>query len=219
MASSCVSFCFFFEQQTLRITKASICYVYIDVQCSQLLFTCAFFSAKKQCAPQEFQCNNSLCVHKRYKCDTDNNCGDGSDEGPFCGKIMLYLINRGSSMSAPVLLNLLNHLGKRDKIRGLPSFSSLFCNKFNKFCNTWAQILDSIYHMTIKLPWNLISCVKRYNFVTMYATLLWTPLQFPCIYKPLVVYRSYCMALFHSQMRGHMINFTICLLLTIQLLI
>ena len=71
----------------MRITKALIRYVYITV--SQMLFTRVFFSAKKQCAPQEFQCNNSLCVHKRYKCDTDNNCGDGSDEGPFCGKIML----------------------------------------------------------------------------------------------------------------------------------
>ena len=30
-------------------------------------------------------------------------------------------INRGSYMSAHVLLNLLNELGKRDKMRGLPS--------------------------------------------------------------------------------------------------
>ena len=51
-------------------------------------------------------------------------------------------------MSAHVLLNLLNQLGKRDKIRGLPSISSLFRNKFNKFNNTRPRILDSIYHMT-----------------------------------------------------------------------
>ena len=31
-------------------------------------------------------------------------------------------------MSAHVLLNLLNELGKRDKMRGLPSILSLFCN-------------------------------------------------------------------------------------------
>ena len=36
-------------------------------------------------------------------------------------------------MSAHVLLNLLNDLGKRDKMRGLPSILSLFRNKFNKF--------------------------------------------------------------------------------------
>ena len=34
-------------------------------------------------------------------------------------------------MSAHVLLNLLNELRKRDKIRGLPSILSLFRNEFN----------------------------------------------------------------------------------------
>ena len=47
-------------------------------------------------------------------------------------------------MSAHVLLNLLNELGKRDKMRGLPSILSLFHNEFNKFTNTRARILDSI---------------------------------------------------------------------------
>ena len=51
-------------------------------------------------------------------------------------------------MSAHVLLNLLNKLGKRDKMRGLPSSLSLFRNEFNKFNNTRAQMLDSIYNMT-----------------------------------------------------------------------
>ena len=50
-------------------------------------------------------------------------------------------------MSAHVLLNLLNELGKRDKMRGLPSILSLFRNEFNKFNNSRARILDSIYHM------------------------------------------------------------------------
>ena len=36
-------------------------------------------------------------------------------------------------MSAHVLLNLLNELGKRDKMCGLTSILSLFRNKFNKF--------------------------------------------------------------------------------------
>ena len=57
------------------------------------------------------------------------------------------LLNRGSNMSAHVLLNLLNELGKRDKMRGLPSILSLFRNEFNKFNNTRARMLDSIYHM------------------------------------------------------------------------
>ena len=53
-------------------------------------------------------------------------------------------------MSAHVLLNLLNELGKKDKMRGLPSILSLFRNEFNKFNNTRARMLDSIYHMTLK---------------------------------------------------------------------
>ena len=51
-------------------------------------------------------------------------------------------------MSAHVLLNLLNELGKRDKMRGLPSILSLFCNEFNKFNNARSRMLYSIYHMT-----------------------------------------------------------------------
>ena len=77
-------------------------------------------------------------------------------------------------MSADVLLNLLNELGKRDKMRGLPSILSLFRNEFNKFNNTRARMLDSIYHMTFRLLRTLISGVKSYNCVIMYSTLLWT---------------------------------------------
>ena len=51
-------------------------------------------------------------------------------------------------MSAHVLLNLFNELGKRDKMRGLPSILSLFRNEFYKFNNTRARMLDSQYHMT-----------------------------------------------------------------------
>ena len=49
-------------------------------------------------------------------------------------------------MSAHVLLNLLNKLRKRDKMRGLLSILSLFCNKFKRFNNTRALMLDSINH-------------------------------------------------------------------------
>ena len=41
-------------------------------------------------------------------------------------------------MSAPVLLNLLTELRKRDKKLGLPSILSHFRIKFNKFNNTGA---------------------------------------------------------------------------------
>ena len=53
-------------------------------------------------------------------------------------------------MSAHVLLNLLNELGKRDKMRGLPSILSLFRNEFNKFNNAGARMFDS-YDIKITL--------------------------------------------------------------------
>ena len=71
-------------------------------------------------------------------------------------------------MSACVLLNLLNELGKSDKMRGLPSILLVFRNELNKFNNTGAQILDFIYHMTLTLIKIRIFGVKtsftqRYN--------------------------------------------------------
>ena len=57
-------------------------------------------------------------------------------------------------MSVHVLLNLLNELGKSDEMRGLPSILLLFHNEFNKFNNTGARMLDSIYHMTNTLNSN-----------------------------------------------------------------
>ena len=54
-------------------------------------------------------------------------------------------------MRAHVLLNLLNEFGKRDKMRGLPRILSLFRNEFDKFNNARARILDSIFHMTLRI--------------------------------------------------------------------
>ena len=48
-------------------------------------------------------------------------------------------------------MNLLNELGKSGKMRGLPSILSLLRNEFKTFNNTGAGMLDSIYHMTLKL--------------------------------------------------------------------
>ena len=67
-------------------------------------------------------------------------------------------------MSVHALLNLLNELGKSDKMRGLPSILLLFHNEFNKFNNTGAQMIDSIYRMTLKLNTNRIFGVKTSRF-------------------------------------------------------
>ena len=47
-------------------------------------------------------------------------------------------------MGVHVLLNLLNELGKRDKMQGLPSILSLFRSELNKFNNTRARMLYDI---------------------------------------------------------------------------
>ena len=73
-------------------------------------------------------------------------------------------------MSAYVLLNLLNELGKRDKIIkmcGLPSILSLFCNEFNKFNNTRAQMFDSIYHNDIKITMKSHFCRKNATMLSL----------------------------------------------------
>ena len=51
-------------------------------------------------------------------------------------------------MSAHVLLNLLNELEKRDKMRGLPSILSLFSNEIYKVNKIGARKIDYIYHVT-----------------------------------------------------------------------
>ena len=54
-------------------------------------------------------------------------------------------------MNAYVLLNLLHLLQKSYKMLSKPHILSLFSNKFNKFNSKIAQMLDSIYHTTLRL--------------------------------------------------------------------
>ena len=66
-------------------------------------------------------------------------------------KDLCLILNRGSYISAHVFIEFINELGKRDKMRGLPSILSIFRNELNKFNNTRARILYSFYHMTLRL--------------------------------------------------------------------
>ena len=78
-------------------------------------------------------------------------------------------------MSAHVLLNILNELGKRDKMRGLPSILTLFRNEFNQINNT-RRMLDSIYHMTkmaLDLRQNFISAHYLENKLTEFHQILY----------------------------------------------
>ena len=49
------------------------------------------------------------------------------------------------------LLNLLNVLVKSDKCKACLAFYYFFRIEFNKFNNTRARMLDTFYHMTLKL--------------------------------------------------------------------
>ena len=64
---------------------------------------------------------------------------------------VLHQIHSRSYMSAHVLLNKLNKLGKRDKMLVFSSILSLFRKEINEFNNTSAQTLGFIYHMTLRL--------------------------------------------------------------------
>ena len=46
--------------------------------------------SKRYCPARNFPCNNTLCVHKMWVCDGEDDCGDGSDEATeLCGKPFL----------------------------------------------------------------------------------------------------------------------------------
>ena len=51
-----------------------------------------------------------------------------------------------------------------------------FLQQFNKFINTGAPMLDSVYHMALKLVGNHVFGLKTQRF-NIYATLLWLSLH------------------------------------------
>ena len=105
-----------------------------------------------------YDTRSCLRTQKTFSEQEDPGVLDGSPE-PRLMRVEIYFsstgsniyiyIERGSYMSAQVLLNLLNELSQRDIMRGLPSILSFFRNEFNKFNNTGARMLESIYHMTL----------------------------------------------------------------------
>ena len=62
---------------------------------------------------------------------------------------------------------------------GKPRILSLFPDSFNKFNKTRARMLDSIYHMTLRLHLNLISVVKTLFFCHYVRIVVMEVITFP----------------------------------------
>ena len=46
-----------------------------------------FLVAQRTCSDNEHACGNGQCIPKRWLCDRDKDCDDGSDE-QGCGKVV-----------------------------------------------------------------------------------------------------------------------------------
>ena len=88
----------------------------------------------------------------------------------------MFIVNRRPYMSTHVIFNSLNKVGNSDKMRGLPSISSLFCNEFNKFKIQEHKVkILFIIHFVIMMFNNMLNrvfCVKMSRFCKKYVTLL-----------------------------------------------
>ena len=83
---------------------------------------------------------------------------------------MLFLIHRGSYMSAYVsqrilhecscIIEFIKRAGEKIRCKALSSILSVFPNKFNKFNNTGARMQDSIYYITLKSHFISEFCTK-----------------------------------------------------------
>ena len=65
------------------------------------------FTEKRKCDPGKFLCDNGRCIPEKWKCDFDDDCGDGSDEKEEwgCRKLISFnahaQIQRGTGVQIP----------------------------------------------------------------------------------------------------------------------
>ena len=84
-------------------------------------------------------------------------------------RLSINKVHRGSYISTHVLLNLLNELGKIDKMRGLLSILSLIRNEFDKFNYTKTLLLDYISY-DIKITLKSHFCRKNVTILSLCTT-------------------------------------------------
>lgn len=45
-----------------------------------------------ECTPEEFECSSGQCIPFNLICDDFRHCADGTDEGPKCRKLVIYIL-------------------------------------------------------------------------------------------------------------------------------
>ncbi|XP_072385212.1 uncharacterized protein uif isoform X2 [Diabrotica undecimpunctata] len=60
-----------------------------------------FMCRSKACPAASFHCSNGLCINEKFKCDKQDDCGDGSDEIDCATNCNFYLASSGDVVESP----------------------------------------------------------------------------------------------------------------------
>lgn len=73
---------------------------------------CLYLLVDKLCEPNQFKCSNGMCAMKIWRCDGDNDCGDGSDE-QNCRKFSFEILVRQNDVLFGSLVKTLYYITGR----------------------------------------------------------------------------------------------------------